>query len=921
MASGADKSHYSRLLVVDDDANQLRTLTRIFEAEGFDVLGCATGTEALGCLGDGDIGVAIVDLRLPDLSDSELLARLEPLSGQVRIIIHTAYSSYESARDAVNLGAFAYIEKGTDPDELIHQVYRAFRAQLEWELRASEAKYRTICEQSFDGIVTIDAHGTFTDVSPAVERISGYTADQAIGQHFRMFLSEEDVPTAYEAFREVMRGRLLKDVELRGRRSDGSRFDVELNAVPVVADGKVLEAQAVFRDITQRKRAEHALQAARDRAQQYLDIAGVMFVALDSDGKITLANRCVCQVLGYRENQLVGKDWFNTCLPSGMRSKVRRVYDRLMAGEVAQSKYHENPVLTKTGEERIVAWHNTVVRDSCNQIVGTLSSGDDITERKEAEREKDIRNRALQAFLAESNQDMYDEVLKTILSAFESEFGVVGYIDEKGDLVCPSMTSHVWDQCQMPGKGVVFPKDAWGDSIWGNGLRTGKSDYSNEPFQVPQGHIPIENCLTAPLAFGDKSIGLLTVANKQDGYDEADRRFLETLAKSVAPVLNARLARKRAEEALRRSQEEFRRLFHEAPVGYHELDTEARIVRVNQTELEMLGYTADEMLGRPVWEFCSAADQSQQAVRAKLSGTVSAARTFERLYRCKDGTLLPVLIEDRLLRDAAGQITGIRSTLQDITKRKRMEAELRQREKELAHLARVSTMGEMATGLAHELNQPLYAITNYAKGIIQHLRTATTDAGDLTEVMDKIARQARRASDVIQRFRGFVKKREPHRSTTDLSQLVKDLLKLLEHELRQSGVSVELDLAGQLPAALVDSVQIEQVLVNLIRNALDAMRDMPSKGRRLTLTTSAADDQTVEVGVADTGIGLSTEVQSKLFEAFYTTKADGLGMGLAIGRTIVEAHGGRIWAAPNSPHGTVFRLSIPILEREVTHAT
>jgi len=488
-------------------------------------------------------------------------------------------------------------------------------------------------------------------------------------------------------------------------------------------------------------------------------------------------------------------------------------------------------------------------------------------------------------------------------------------------------------------------------------------------------------------------------------------------------------------------------LFHEAPVGYHEIDTEGRIVRVNQTEWEMLGYTVDEMLGRPVWEFSSTPEESQEAVRAKLGGHESASRSFERIYRRKDGTAIPVLIEDRLLRDAVGRIIGIRSILQDITERKRaenalrksegnlaraqeianlgsweldlasnelwwsdqvyrifgltpqqfgatyeallasvhpddratvdkaytasienhtpyesthrvvrpdgevrvvrercdnvvddsgtaarslgtvlditeqkrMEAKLRQREKELAHLARLSTMGEMATGLAHELNQPLYAITNYAKGITQHLRAATADPGDLREVMDKIAGQARRASNVITRLRKFAKKRETQRSTTDLNRLSEDLLNLLEYELRQSGTSLETRFAEQLPGVVVDSVQIEQVLVNLIRNALDAMRDAPPERRRLTLTTSAVDGQAVEISVADTGKGLSPEVQGKLFEPFLTTKTDGLGMGLAISRTIMEAHDGRIWAAPNSPHGTIFRFALPILEQKVTY--
>ena len=246
--------------------------------------------------------------------------------------------------------------------------------------------------------------------------------------------------------------------------------------------------------------------------------------------------------------------------------------------------------------------------------------------------------------------------------------------------------------------------------------------------------------------------------------------------------------------------------------------------------------------------------------------------------------------------------------------------ELREREKELAHLGRLSTMGEMATGIAHELRQPLYAITNYAAGISWHLQNATADPQELTEAMEKITAQARRASDIIGRLRSTVQKCEPRRSSTDMNELLDDVLQLVEHELRQEGVAVHLDQQDKLPLVLADAIQIQQVAVNLIRNALDAMRDMPSKEKQLTLATSIADGDAVEVCVADTGIGLSEEVRRKIFDAFFTTKAEGLGMGLAICQTIIERHEGRIWATPNSPHGTVFRFVMPTVPRRVNRA-
>jgi len=185
------------------------------------------------------------------------------------------------------------------------------------------------------------------------------------------------------------------------------------------------------------------------------------------------------------------------------------------------------------------------------------------------------------------------------------------------------------------------------------------------------------------------------------------------------------------------------------------------------------------------------------------------------------------------------------------------------------------------------------------------------DSGELNETMEKVIAQARRAADIIDRLRGAVQRREPSTGPTNLNDLLQGSLRLVDHEIRQNSVDVRLDLEQDLSPAFADDIQIQQVAVNLIRNAVDAMRDMPSDQRCLTLTTSVADGDTVEVGVGDTGKGLSDEALGKLFDPFFTTKAEGLGMGLAISRTIIQTHNGRIWATPNSPQGTVFRFVLP----------
>ncbi len=285
--------------------------------------------------------------------------------------------------------------------------------------------------------------------------------------------------------------------------------------------------------------------------------------------------------------------------------------------------------------------------------------------------------------------------------------------------------------------------------------------------------------------------------------------------------------------------------------------------------------------------------------------------TFESRILLPDGSERALSSTSEGRYDDEGNLTHIFGTVLDITERKRMETELRERQKELAHLGRLATMGEMAAGIAHELKQPLQAIANYAKGISMRLENAAANSRELSEATEKIIGQTQRGSDIIDRVQSNAKKCEPRRIATDLNQLLQDLLKLVEHELGQEQVALELDLQEDLPFVLADPVQIQQVAMNLIRNALDAMHDAQPDHRRLTLATSVADGDMVEVTVGDTGEGLNEETREKVFDAFFTTKTDGLGMGLAISRTIVLAHEGEIWTSPNTPEGTVFRFTVP----------
>jgi len=222
-------------------------------------------------------------------------------------------------------------------------------------------------------------------------------------------------------------------------------------------------------------------------------------------------------------------------------------------------------------------------------------------------------------------------------------------------------------------------------------------------------------------------------------------------------------------------------------------------------------------------------------------------------------------------------------------------------------------LGEMASGLAHELNQPLCAILNYANGCLRLTRKKELPKAALRESVKEVIGQAERAGDIIKRIRGLVGKREPRCVKLDVKSLLSDAVGMIEKEAAKHDVTVVSELKGRLPKVKADDVEIEQVALNLMRNAIEAMGDKDVAERKLTITTSRPEKGTVEVAIKDTGRGLSPELSERVFDWFFTTKQHGLGIGLSLSRRIVEAHGGRLWAESDGCSGTTFRFTLPVV--------
>jgi PAS domain S-box-containing protein len=749
-----------------------------------------------------------------------------------------------------------------------------FIATVSDELRWKAA----VVEHADDAIIGKDLDGIIVSWNPGAQALYGYTAAEMIGRHISVLAPPERRHESGEILDKIRRGEIVHRYDTERVTKESDRVDVSVTASGVRdSTGTLIGASVIARDIGEQKHAER-------RLRSLLEAAPDATVIVDASGRIVMVNAQVERLLGYRRHELLDQP-VETLVPGHARRMHiahRHDYARSARPRPMGAGLELTAVRNDGTEVPVEISLSPVATEEGTLVVAAIR---DVTDRRQ--REKQLR---------EANEEL--RVFRRVME--ESPYGMSvidrRYIYRLVNRAFAAMHHHAPEG--IVGRTVA---ELLGESLFQDVVRS-----------------RLDRC------FAGEFVGFEATFDYPSGPLFVEVRYYplrqdESVEYAVA-VWHDLTEQKRMTEQLRLSEAQLKHAQELSHMGSYELGVPpGPSTRWSEQVFTILGRNPEDG-PLPTSDYISKVvhPDDRSYVADVFGRSVRELTPYQMEYRIvrPDGATRVVHSVGEPLKVGDGTSVKVVGTLQDVTDRRRAEDALRQAEARLAHISRVATMGELASSIAHEINQPLAAIVNDGAACLRWLQSRPPALEEAKESVQHIIGDANRASHVIARIRTLLAKKPSVKAAFDVNELVRETVALVKGEIVRVGATLRSELSSGVPPVMGDRIQVQQVLINLLMNALEAMSRTKSRSRELTVTSGRGASSTVVIAVRDSGEGIPADLRDRIFDAFFTTKRDGLGMGLAISRSIIEEHGGQLWALDHEGAGATVQFTIPVAEEE-----
>ncbi|MES3003567.1 MAG: PAS domain S-box protein [Pseudomonadota bacterium] len=777
----------------------------------------------------------------------------------------------------------------------------------------------------------VDPAGAITSVNSFGAQQLGYATSELIGQPILDVFHESDRAFVQEEARSCFSNvGHTRRWEARKVRKDGTVLWVRETANAVMLpDGPVL--LVACEDVTERKRAEEALRQREKELRDVIESVPAMVFVTDADGRNAVANRRWCEYTGLGPEGVSSKAAIHPDDASRNRAARQR---SIAAGEPFEQEVRLRRL---DGEYRWFLGRAVPLRDDAGKVLKWYGVHTDIHDRKLAEEVRashlwfleslDLINRAMQG--TNDLERMMSDVLDAVLEVFACDRAWLIYPCDPDAPSWRAVMEHT--RPQFPG---AFALGAEVPVIPETADTVRKACAANGAILLGPSHeLPVRGPLSG--YYASRSRMAMAVRPKVDRaylfglhqcsharvWSDEERRLFEEIGHRLDGALTSLLIFRSLRESvaeLRRAQEELsaseqltRHVFEGAPDGMVVVGRDYRYQRINPVYERDWNMTAEQIVGLHVTDL-HGVRAFEQIFKPRLDRCFAGEQvSFAEWFTNLSGRRFYHSVIYTPLRLGSDRVEAVLAIRRDLTDQMLASEALRDAEAALARVNRVTTLGVLAASVAHEVNQPLGAMVTSAAAATRWLAAEPPEMEKARSALQRIARDGSRAGQVVDRIRALVNRQAPRRTRVDVNEAILEVIALTRAEVRRNSIELETLLGADVPPVEGDRVQLQQVVLNLIVNAIEAMSDAGAGTRRLVIRSACEDCGSVTVEVLDSGPGVAQGSVDRLFEAFYTTKEQGIGMGLSISRSIVEAHGGRLWVTCNTPHGAAFHLSLP----------